>query len=587
MVRLERRTLTDLVQKSAEKFGKKTAFSLFSEGTLTNITSYEEFGKRSLGIASILERLGLQKGDRVMLLAENRPEWPIAYFGISLAGTIIVPILTDFIAEHVGTVAKHAEIAAICGTEKTIAKIKAAGISDEIPLLHIDEMDTQGIMVTIKGQKVKMEYKPVTPYRAQEDETATIIYTSGTTGSSKGVMLSHRNLVFEAQACRSIIKIYPRDRFLSVLPLAHTYECTIGMIIAVLNGASTTYLGKAPTPAILMPALELVRPTIMLTVPLIIEKTYRSKIKPSLEAHPLYKLPLTRSLAIKVAGNKLMGSFGGAIRFFGIGGAALAPDVEEFLKKAGFPYAIGYGLTETAPLLAGAPPFKSVLRSTGPALKGVDLRIVDQNGQVVGGVGAPKNTPEHAEGEIQARGPNIMQGYYKDPERTAEVFTSDGWFKTGDLGSMDKKGRLFIRGRLKAMILGPSGENIYPEEIESILNASGFIEDSLVYASEKGELVALVVLNEKAKTMLAAASDMIQETRENIGEAMHNLGQATQHAAQNTLQGAQHLLQDLKNATNKRLAGFSRIHRIEIQDEPFEKTATQKIKRFLYPKKKP
>jgi long-chain acyl-CoA synthetase len=179
-----------------------------------------------------------------------------------------------------------------------------------------------------------------------------------------------------------------------------------------------------------------------------------------------------------------------------------------------------------------------------------------------------------------------MQGYYKDPERTAEVFTSDGWFKTGDLGSMDKKGRLFIRGRLKAMILGPSGENIYPEEIESILNASGFIEDSLVYASEKGELVALVVLNEKAKTMLAAASDMIQETRENIGEAMHNLGQATQHAAQNTLQGAQHLLQDLKNATNKRLAGFSRIHRIEIQDEPFEKTATQKIKRFLYPKKK-
>ncbi len=586
MVRLEQRTLTELVQKSAEKFGKRTAFSLFSEGTLTNITSYEEFGKRSLGIASILEQLGLQKGDRVMLLAENRPEWPIAYFGISLAGTIIVPILTDFIAEHVGTVAKHAEIAAICATEKTIAKIKAAGISDEIPLLHIDEMDTQGIMVTIKGQKVKIEYKPVTPYRAQEDETATIIYTSGTTGSSKGVMLSHRNLVFEAQACRSIIKIYPRDRFLSVLPMAHTYECTIGMIIAVLNGASTTYLGKAPTPAILMPALELVRPTIMLTVPLIIEKTYRSKIKPSLEAHPLYKLPLTRSLAIKVAGNKLMGSFGGAIRFFGIGGAALAPDVEAFLKKAGFPYAIGYGLTETAPLLAGAPPFKSVLRSTGPALKGVDLRIVDQNGQVVGGVGALKNAPEHAEGEIQARGPNIMQGYYKDPEKTAEVFTSDGWFKTGDLGSMDKKGRLFIRGRLKAMILGPSGENIYPEEIESILNASGFIEDSLVYATEKGELVALVVLNEKAKTMFAAASDMIQETRENVGEAMHNLGQATQHAAQNTLQGAQHLLQDLKNATNKRLAGFSRIHRIEIQDEPFEKTATQKIKRFLYPKKK-
>jgi len=586
MVRLEQRTLTELVQASAKQFGKKNAFSLFSEGTLTNLISYADFEKRSLGIASVLQQLGLKKGDRVMLLAENRPEWPIAYFGISLAGTIIVPILTDFIAEHVGTVAQHAEIAAVCATEKTIAKIKAAGISEDIPVLRIDEMDSQGIMVTLKGQEVKLEFKPITPYKAQEDEVATIIYTSGTTGSSKGVMLCHRNLVFEAQACRSIIKIYPRDRFLSVLPLAHTYECTIGMIIAVLNGASTTYLGKPPTPAILMPALELVRPTIMLTVPLIIEKTYRSKIKPSLETHPLYTLPFTRPIAIKVAGHKLMGSFGGAIRFFGIGGAALAPDVEEFLRKAGFPYAIGYGLTETAPLLAGAPPFKSVLHSTGPALKGVELRIVDPNGQVVGGVGAPKDAVEHAEGEIQARGPNIMLGYYKDPEKTAEVFTSDGWFKTGDLGSMDKKGRLFIRGRLKAMILGPSGENIYPEEIEGILNASGYVEDSLVYSTEKGELVALVVLNERAKTMYAAATDMMHEASQAMGDAAHTVGEAAQHVAQGTLEGAQHLLQELKNATNKRLAGFSRIHRIEIQDEPFEKTATQKIKRFLYPKKK-
>lgn len=586
MVHLEHRTLTDLVQASALKFSKRTAFSLFSEGTLTQITTYREFGEQSLGIASILQQLRLKKGDRVMLLAENRPEWPIAYFGISLAGNIIVPILTDFIAEHVGTVAKHAEISAICATEKTLAKIQAAGISDEIPIIHIDTIDSRGLMVSIGGQKTRMTFQQISPYRAEEDEVATIIYTSGTTGSSKGVMLSHRNLVFEAQACRSIIKIYPRDRFLSVLPLAHTYECTIGMIIAVINGASTTYLGKPPTPAILMPALELVRPTIMLTVPLIIEKTYRTKIKPALEAHPLYKLPLTRPIAVKAAGQKLLGAFGGAVRFFGIGGAALAADVEEFLQKAGFPYAIGYGLTETAPLLAGAPPFKSVLRSTGPALKGVELRIVDQNGHVVGGVGAPKDAIEHAEGEIQARGPNVMLGYYKDPEKTAEVFTSDGWFKTGDLGSMDKKGRLFIRGRLKAMILGPSGENIYPEEIESILNSSGYVEDSLVYATEKGELVALVVLNEKAKTMFAAAQDMIQETSLNVGEAIHALGTSAQHAAQGTVAGVQHLLQDLKNATNKRLAGFSRIHRIEIQDEPFEKTATQKIKRFLYPKKK-
>lgn len=586
MVRLEQRTLTELVDAATKKFAKRTAFSLFSEGTLTNQIRYEEFGKRSRGIASVLRQLGLQKGDRVMLLAENRPEWPVAYFGISLSGSIIVPILTDFIAEQVGTVAKHAEIAAICATEKTIAKIEDAGISSEIPILRLDEMDSQAMTVTVKGQAVRMGFQPLIPYKAQEDELATIIYTSGTTGSSKGVMLSHRNLVFEAQASRSIIKIYPRDRFLSVLPLAHTYECTIGMIIATINGAATTYLSRPPTPTILMPALKLVRPTIMLTVPLIIEKTYRSTIKPSLEAHPLYKLPLTRALAIKTAGRKLLGAFGGAVRFFGIGGAALSPDVEEFLMKAGFPYAIGYGLTETAPLLAGSPPFKSVLLSTGPALKGVELRIADQNGRIVAGVGASKDAPEHAEGEIQARGPNIMLGYYKDPEKTAEVFTSDGWFKTGDLGSMDKAGRLFIRGRLKAMILGPSGENIYPEEIETILNASGVVEDSLVYASEKGELVALVVLNEKARTMFAAASDLIHETGQHMGDALHSLEQTAQNAAQGTFHGAQHLLQDLKNTTNKRLASFSRIHRIEIQDEPFEKTATQKIKRFQYPKTK-
>ncbi len=369
--------------------------------------------------------------------------------------------------------------------------------------------------------------------------------------------------------------MYTRDRFLSVLPLAHTYECTIGMVLAVLNGASTTYLDRPPAPAALLPALQVIRPTIMLSVPLIMEKIYRNKIGPALEAHPLYKLPLTRGLAIKAAGKKLLGTFGGAIRFFGIGGAALAPDVEAFLKAAGFPYAIGYGLSETAPLLAGAPPFKTVLRSTGPALQGVDLRIVDQEGKVIGGVGAPADAPEHAEGEIQARGPNVMLGYYKDPERTAEVFTDDGWFKTGDLGSFDRRGRLFIRGRLKAMILGPSGENIYPEEIESILNASGFVEESLVYEGEKGEIVALIVLNEKARTMAAAA-----------GDAFHDAAQALSGAAQGAAHQAGELLSTLKTATNKRLAAFSRVHRIEIQHEPFEKTATQKIKRFLYPRKK-
>lgn len=609
MIHLNDFTLPAVLETATTAFSRRRAFQLFSEGKIVSPITYQEFRELSHRLARLLGSLGCVQGDRVLLLSENRPEWPISYFGISLAGGIIVPVLTDFINEQITTIAEHAQVRALCVTERMTSKLAGSAYCEVLPWIYIDTMTREGVQIR-QGKETRWyswEELPVlteTLPPPTADEVATIIYTSGTTGNSKGVMLTHGNLIFEATACRSIIKIYPRDRFLSILPLAHTYECTIGMLIAVLNGACTTYLGRPPTPSVLLPAMQKIRPTIMLTVPLIIEKTYRSRIQPALEAHPLYKNRFTRTLAIRIAGLRLLKTFGGAIRFFGIGGAPLAADVEEFLYRARFPYAVGYGLTETAPLLAGAHPRRQVLRSTGPALKGVDLRIVDHNGRVVAGVGAgssgeapsqesktlaggprdssqgikppadhPKKKKARApkfspEGEIQARGPNVMKGYYRDPERTREAFTDDGWFKTGDLGCMDTKGNLYIRGRLKALILGPAGENIYPEEIESILNASGYVDDALVYADEKGNLIALVYLNEKARTMLAAAGDMIQETS---------------HSA---MQGAERVLQEIKNFTNKQLAAFSRIHRVEIQEEPFEKTATQKIKRFLYPKKK-
>ncbi len=586
MVRLERETLAELARTAAAKFGGKKAFSMIGEDGEGQVLSYAEFGRRAAGFAGALSKLGIAQGDRVMLLSENRVEWPIAYFGIALAGAVSVPVLTDFIPEHVGTVFSHSGARAICATVKTLPKLKAAGIDPAVPILRIDETDASGILVQIgeTGTRIELDAPEKTATPA-EDELASILYTSGTTGNSKGVMLSHRNIVFDAAACRSIIKTFPRDRFLSILPLAHSYECTIGLVIGVLNGASIAYLDRPPSPAALLPALKLVRPTFILSVPLVIEKIYRNKIQGALEAHPLYKFRPTRGIAIGAAGRKLIGTFGGAIRFFGVGGAGLAPDVEAFLKAADFPYAIGYGLTETAPMLAGAPPFKTVLRSTGPVLKGVDMRIADADGRVVCGVGASRDAGIGQEGEIQVRGPNVMMGYYKDPERTKEAFTEDGWFKTGDLGSFDEKGRLFIRGRLKAMILGPSGENIYPEEIESVLNASGMVEESLVYAGEKGELVALVVLNEKAKNLYAAAEDAAGEALQSMEDVAKAMGDAAQKAAQGAAERAGELLAELKANTNKRLAGFSRIHRVEIHHEPFEKTATQKIKRFLYPLK--
>jgi long-chain acyl-CoA synthetase len=281
----------------------------------------------------------------------------------------------------------------------------------------------------------------------------------------------------------------------------------------------------------------------MITVPLLIEKIYNNAIAPKLSSSKLYKFPLTRSLAIWFAGLKLKSAMGGRIHSLGIGGAPLCSTVENFLYRARFPYSIGYGLTETSPLVAGNAPLHFLLGSGLAAPAGVELRI-------------DKSSPNISdnEGEIQVRGPNVMMGYYNDEEKTKEVFTSDNWLRTGDLGSINKKNRLHIKGRLKALILGPSGENIYPEEIENLLGSSQLVEESLVYSGKKGELVAMVILSEAAKV----AADMIEQK-----------------------------LEELRSWVNKKLAVFSRLSKIEIKYEPFEKTATMKIKRYLYTKFRP
>jgi long-chain acyl-CoA synthetase len=539
----EKETLGDLALKAAERYKEKTCFQIYrgppagadEGGGIYDRLSYAEFGRRVEQFALLLQELGIKKNDRVMILAENRPEWPIAYFGAALAGAVSAPVLVDFSAHQLKSIAEHAGISALCFTERTAEKAAAAGHPD-ITGIRLDSLEGDEILVSTRGGEKRMPLPvPSAESRAALNKAGTsdpaaVIYTSGTTGQSKGVALSHGNLVFTALAARTLMKIYPRDRLLSVIPLAHTYECTIGLIVPLLSGASITYLDKPPSPVILLQAMQTLRPTAMISVPLFIEKICRNRIFPALEANPLYKCPLTRIIAIKAAGSRLLSSLGSSLRFFGIGGAPLAEDVEHFLRKAGFPYSPGYGLTETSPLVAGTAPYKFPFRSAGSVVRGVDVRI-------------------SGEGEIQIRGPNVMMGYYRDEERTRAAFTEDGWFKSGDMGNFGRKGHLFIRGRLKTLILGPSGENIYPEEIEELIHPSGLVEDALVVPGERGELVALIVLSEKAKTALAALGDS---------------------------------LEGLKNQVNKKLAAFSRLSRIEVREEPFEKTPTQKIKRFLY-----
>jgi long-chain acyl-CoA synthetase len=365
-------------------------------------------------------------------------------------------------------------------------------------------------------------------------------------------MLSHKNLVFTAEKAGKIHPMDTSDRLLSILPLSHTYENSIAFILPFSTGASVSYLRKPPIPAVLLPALKKVKPTIMLSVPLIIEKVYKGKVLKELNSklitRLLYKFAPTRKLLNYVAGKKLKETFGGHLEFFGIGGAKLDPSVEKFLIEAKFPYAIGYGLTETAPLLAGFDSYNGKYKSTGPAMEGVTLKINDPD-------------PSTGQGEIWAKGDNVMQGYFKEPKLTAEVLTDDGWFKTGDLGCFDESGYLFIKGRLKNMIVGASGENIYPEEIEAVINRFRLVVESVV-VQKKGRLVAMVHFN--MEEIEAKYREMKEQAGQYVDKQLEEL----------TL--------ELQQFVNSRVNKFSRIQVVIAHSTPFEKTATKKIKRFLY-----
>ena len=576
MYNLEQFTLIEMVEKSSKHYGGRPALSLVGGASY----SYAEVEQASGAMAVSLRSLGIGARDRVALLAENSPRWVIAYLGILRAGAVAVPILIDFIGEQIGNIIRHSGATAIVCSERMFQKVKPQGLA--LDFLDVkDGSARDGTTWTALDPMTRPRSTGAPPAgTASADDLAMIVYTSGTTGLSKGVMLSHRNILSNAISCKSIIVLHRTDRLLSILPLAHAYEFTIGFVIPFLAGSEINYLDRPPSPTILLPALKAVKPTIMLSVPLVIEKIYRSNIKPSLEGMKLYANPIIRPILLRFAGFKLMKTFGGRIRFFGVGGAPLSADVETFLKEAGFPYAIGYGLTETSPLLAGCNPQHTRIRSTGPALKGIQLRIADP-------------APLTGEGEIQARGDSVFKGYYRDEARTRECFTDDGWFRTGDLGYLDAKGRLYVRGRLKTMILGASGENIYPEEIEAVLNQSPYVAESLVVEGEGG-LTAMVYLKSEVLENLEAriqdgieaAGDISSKLGSAISNAEKSMAESIGHAFSDVEKSAGRLLESIRKETNEKLASFSKIRSIQLQPDPFEKTPTQKIKRFLYTKGK-
>ena len=529
-------TLAQVLDYSAAINGNRMVSDYVDGGCRYTFTQFKD---KCLQLSGVLSTFGINADDKVAILSENMPNWAIAFFAITASGRIAVPMLPELSPNEVENILTHSDAKAIFVSRKQLPKIGQETLAKLHLVIDISTLE----FIKAEDDRYTCDGRGKVP---EPMDIAAIIYTSGTTGNAKGVMLSHRNFCHNILTAWHAHKVHRRkDVFLSILPLAHTYEMSIGMLYPFSTGCPVYYIQKPPTPTILADALLRIRPTTILSVPLIIEKVIRGKIFPTIQASKYLrylKKHFPRVLYFLV-GKKVKQQFGGRVRFFGIGGSKLDKEVEQFLRNIKFPYAIGYGLTETAPLICDAGPKRTHLGSTGTSSFEVNVRLADVN-------------PETGQGELQVKGPNVMLGYYKDYQRTKAVFTEDGWMRTGDIATVDKKGRYSILGRSGSVIIGASGENIYPEEIESVINNISDVNESLVI-SRSGQLVALVQFNE-------GAVDWNLEGQEKF------------------LENLERRKKEVMEFVNSKVSQFLRIKDVEVMKEPFSKTATHKIRRFLY-----
>ena len=529
-------TLAKLYEYATTVYSKKqyTQWYDTKEGGYT----FNEFKSKCDSLSKKLTQYGIGAGDKVAILSQSMPNWSVAFFSIVPFGRIAIPILPDSSENEVTNILEHSESKVIFVSQKLASKVSEECRNKLTLVIDIETFE----VLKADDDKFTCDGRTTVP---TPDDIATIIYTSGTTGSAKGVVLSHRNLASNVITCYHSCKRNHKDRWLSILPMAHTLEMTLSMLYPMYCGATVYYLPKPPVPSLLMKALKVVKPTTMLTVPLIIEKVYKGSVLPTIQKSRTlsWMNEHMNGLMCRIIGMKLKATFGGHISFYGIGGAKLDPEVEKFLLKAKFPYAIGYGLTETSPLLGYSMNGWRTVGSFGYPVYNVQLKLHNVN-------------PETGEGEVVAKGPNVMLGYYKDPKRTKSVFTEDGWFRTSDIAIQDEKGRFFIKGRNNNMILGPSGENIYPEEIENVINNVEGVSESIVVERD-GRLVALV----------APQENFIQWDKEGEDKLYEKLDAWKKK---------------LLSITNKNVSKASQVSSVEVMKEPFEKTATQKIRRFKY-----
>lgn len=550
-------TLNDLIDRSCSRFGQRPAVGIAHETPI----SYAEFHRRLLLVAAMLRESGIRKGDRVAILAENSPQWGIAYFAIVRLGAVAVPILPDFPESDVKHILADAEAKALFTTQRQMEKLYELGdFRPKVVITLDDSRDKNRLLPCIpftellaQAGELPEKKRAALLVPLTDDDLASIIYTSGTSGHSKAVMLSHRNFVSNVNSTKAILDSQDISgwTFLSILPMSHAYEFTTSFLLPLAEGARIVYAGKTPTPSILERICRDEKPTIMCMVPMVIEKIYKRKILPVVSDTPLLRaamrVPWIGGAVRRKIGRKLYDFFGGHLKFIAIGGAALNPEVERFLAAAEFPYLCGYGLTEAAPLVSVGPWGDTTVAvgSSGKPVQEVEVRITHVN-------------PETGLGEIEVRGPNVMRGYYKNEAATREAIDDQGWLATGDLGYLDARNNLFIEGRSKSVIVLSHGENIYPEPIEEKINAYAEIVESLV-TERNDKLVARVFLD-----------------YERIDEETKGMNQ------QRKLEHIESLLHRIQREVNEQLPRYAQLQRVIERQAPFVKTATHKIKRYLY-----
>lgn len=550
-INLDPMTISNLINLGVKNHPSRNAITFYNQKPLT----YSEMGEIIRKTASGLRESGIMPKDKAAVIGDNSPEWTCAYLGIIYSGAIVVPILPDFPAEDILNIIQHSESKILFATPKQIAKLKKADVKVDIPvvILNKDDETTPSAKLIkyedfIKNAK-SAELMEEASNLILEDDIATIMYTSGTTGMSKGVQLSHKNLLCVPLAADECVTLDHTERFLSVLPSSHVFEATLGLFLPLARGACIYYLGKTPTADVMKEACDIVRPTVLCLVPLIIERVYNKKVKPKLVESvlikKLIKIPPFKTLIYKRAVKAIVQYFGGNLNVIAFGGAPLDGEVEEFLMKGRFPFVLGYGLTEASGLACGAPANKKRARSCGYPIRYLQVKIADPD-------------PKTGVGEIMIKSPTVMTGYYKNEELTREVLSEDGWLKTGDKGLLGKNNYLYIRGRSKNMFLSASGENVYPEIIEEKLRKFPIVQEALA-RENKGTIEALVYPDPDV------LAKKIEGKNEKDTEAIIS-----------------EILENIRIAVNKRLPHFYRIKKCIYQAEPFMKNATNKIKRFLY-----